>query len=86
MMMMWLFPIVLLVIMIAVTIAMCFVERFIIRKFGIWGIVIPIVSCLLAFINFLFLIGAAIQFVIFIVMFQKQKKLDEMQKMNIQDL
>ena len=70
----------------AVTVAMCFAERYMIRKFGVWGIVIPIISCLLAFLNFLFLIGAAIQFIIFIVMFKKQKKQDEMDKMNIQDL
>lgn len=74
------------IIVVAVIIAMCFAERFMIRRFGVWGIVIPIVSCFLGCVNFVFLIGAAIQFIIFIVMFKKQKKRDEMDKMNIQDL
>lgn len=77
---------VLLGIIAAVIVAMCFVERLLIRKFGVWGIVIPVISCFLGFFNLFFWIGAAIQFIIFIVMFQKQKKQNEMDKMNIQDL
>ena len=75
-----------LAVLITVIAAMSLAEWYMIRRLGVWGIVIPIVSCFLTFLNFLFLIGAAIQFVIFIVMFKKQKKQRQIDKMNIQDL
>ncbi|WP_066686391.1 hypothetical protein [Christensenella intestinihominis] len=67
-------------------IAMSIAEYYVARKFKLWGLVIPVVSCILSFLLFFFLIGAAIQFIQFIVIFRKQKKQEEMDKMNIQDL
>ena len=75
-----------LTIFVAVIASMCVAEGFITRKFGLWGLVIPIVSCALAFLNIVFLIGAAIQFITFIVIYRKKRKQDEIDKMNIQDL
>jgi len=66
--------------------AMSIAEYYVTRKFKLWGLIIPIVSCSLAFLVLFFLIGAAIQFIIFIVVYRKQKKQDEIDKMNIQDL
>lgn len=65
---------------------MSIAEYHVTRKFKLWGLIIPITSCILSFLVLLFLIGAIIQFIIFIVIYRKQKKEDEMAKMNIQDL
>ncbi|MBC5648613.1 hypothetical protein [Christensenella tenuis] len=78
--------ILLLALVVAVIAVMCVAEGFIVRKFGLWGLVIPIVSCVMAFLNIVFLIGAAIQFITFVAIYRKQKKQDEIDKMNIQDL